>query len=266
MLGGGLLLTLTGCHTTKNATSSRAELKAESERFETALQQALTAESFQSKVTVGMSSLSLKGQLKMHQRKDLLLQVNAPLLGFEIARVQATTDSLWMVDKYDKVYVALSIKEVSRSIGGDIDLEALQCLLTGRIYVPGRGAASKSDFKRFTWTTEGDNLVGTYTAEGRYTLSYTINADNYLSATTVTLADGSATAAWNYANHTQSGNYYYPQQETLKFVKGERTVQGSLNLNAPTIPAATWNAFQPGSGYKQVEPLQLIETLKKAKN
>lgn len=262
LVGGLMALTLTGCHTSQKASGNRAELKAESERYEAALQQALTAESFQSKTTVGMGSMSLKGTLSMRQKKDLLLTVKAPLLGFEIARLEATTDSLWLYDKYDKVYMALSITEMANRIGGDVDLEALQCLLAGRMYVPGRGAATKSDFKRFTWTTEGDNLVGTYTAKGRYELTYTINANNYLTATRVTLNDQTTSAEWTYSDHTESGKYIYPAKETLKF--GSKT--GTLTLGAPTVPAPSWTKFQPATNYKAVTAQELLETLKKLKN
>jgi outer membrane biogenesis lipoprotein LolB len=262
LMGGVVALALTGCHTSQKTTGNRAVLKAESERYEAALQQALTAESFQSKTTVGMGSLSLKGTLSMRQKKELLLTVKAPLLGLEIARVEATADSLWLIDKYDKVYVSLSIAEMAARIGGDVDLEALQCLLSGRMYVPGRGAATKSDFKRFAWTTEGDNLVGTYTAPDRYTLSYTINADNYLTATRVTLPDQTTSAEWTYADHTTSGRYVYPAKETLTF--GSKT--GTLTLGAPTVPAPSWTKFTPATNYKAVTAQELLETLKKMKH
>jgi outer membrane biogenesis lipoprotein LolB len=266
LLCGAIGLLLTGCHTTQRTGVSKAELKAESERYEAALQQALTAESCQQKVTLSMGSTSLKGSLKMHRGKDLLLSVNAPLLGFEIARVEATADSVWLVDKFDKVYVALSIADMSRSIGGDVDLEALQCLLTGRIYVPGRGAAGNSDFKRFSWSTSGDDLIGSYTANGRYTLIYTIDGDNRLAKTTVALADSSSVASWSYGSYTTDGSWCYPTRQTISFVKGEKTVNGSMTLGAPTVPAATWSHFASPSSYKQVDVPQLVETLKKAKN
>ncbi len=266
LMGGLACLALTGCHTTQHTTGNRATLKAESERYETALQQAMTAESMQQKVTYGMNGLSLKGALKMHRRKDLLLTVNAPLLGFELARVEATQDSVWLVDKFDKVYAAYSVAALSEYIGGDVDLEALQCLLTGRIYVPGRGAATKSDFKRFNWTAEGDALVGTYTAGNRYTLTYTISADNFLTQTRVETANGSTVAEWNYSGHTQSDTYYYPTQEQLSVKRGEaQSLSGTLTLGAPTIPTGNWTAFSPTSSYKQVEAKELVETLKKNK-
>jgi hypothetical protein len=256
---------LTSCHTTRQATGSRVVLKAESERYEAAISHAFAPESFQSKITMGMGNKSLKGALKMTNKKRLLLSVNAPLVGIEVARVEANSDSLRIVDKFDKCYVSYSMQELSDRIGGEVDLEAVQCLFTGRMYVPGRGAAGRSDFKRFAWHEEGEQLVGQYTSAGRYTLSYTLNAENCLAATEVVTADSSVVVRWSYEDHQSLNDALYPGRELLNVQTGGKSFQGSLTLGTPTVPAAPWSDFTPSRNYQTVTMPQLIETIKKLK-
>lgn len=72
--------------------------------------------------------LSLSGRATMV--RDSLINISMRVLGFEVAAVNITADSVWMVDKYHKYMFADSKKAVLGS--RDMSVGQLQDLITGK--------------------------------------------------------------------------------------------------------------------------------------
>ncbi len=83
---------------------------------------------------------SVSGKASMVRGKSLDFSLR--FLGMEVASLKADCDSVYVLYKLEKIAFAESIGRISEAYG--FDLEDLQCLLLGRMFVPGKGQASIS--------------------------------------------------------------------------------------------------------------------------
>ncbi len=262
-----LLPLLSGCNRSRTAVGGDSSYsKADRERYEASLKGLVSYQSLQSKVVFRMRNKSLKGTLRMVDGKRLMLAVNAPLLGFEVARVEMDHDSVWIVNKFDKTYATGTFSEMKECLGTDISLEALQCLLVGRMYLPGRGPASASDFRQFAWTSMVDgSLVGEYSQDSRYVMTYVIGDNSRLKEVSLKVPVRDVEVRWDYAGYTAVGGDFWPGSETLTAHVAGRQVKGEMTLGAPTFSIPMWSRFVPSRGYRKVSAGELMEAIKKLK-
>lgn len=262
-----LLPLLAGCHRSRSVVGGDSSYsKADRERYEAALKGYVAYQSLQSKVVFRMGGKSLKGTLRMVEGKHLMLAVNAPLLGFEVARVEMEHDSVWIINKFDKTYAIGTFTEMQERLGTDVSLEALQCLLIGRMYLPGRGAAAASDFKQFMWTTMVDgSLVGEYSQDARYTITYVIGENNRLKEVVLKVPARDVEVRWSYEKYASVGKTFWPGSETLSAHIADKQVKGEMTLGTPTFSIPMWNRFVPSRGYKRVSVVELMNAVKKLK-
>ena len=75
----------------------------------------------------GLSFNDLSGQLRM--RKDSLVWVSVTAMGIELARMKVSTDSVWVINRMDKTYLAESLDTLSARLGMPLSLPLIQTLL-----------------------------------------------------------------------------------------------------------------------------------------
>lgn len=263
----GIMMTLSSCHSSKIASTLDGP-NPEQARYESVVRNRFDYEAVQSKSKYTMNGMSLGGKMCLESGKRLCLQVNAPLLGFEVARVEATQDSVIIVDKYDKMYSVVRLSDLYdlEEMNGH-EMEALECIMLGRIYIPGRGPATSRDYSHLKWNTpktangQFGNSVGTY--QGRnYTLDYTIDASGRLVSTLLSM--GGRTLQIDYAEYVETEkNKWVPTQETLTATDSDKKqLSAGLSLASPQVGESTWRDFEPTSSYRKVEVQDLVKTVK----
>ncbi len=272
-----LTLTLTGCRSSKNTVPGmgKEELAAAKERYEAVIARNFPYETLQAKMKYSLGGgKALSGKLNIEHGKRLCMTVT--ILGIEVARVEADQENVTIVQKVDKVYARVPIAEAAAKLGleNEAKLDALEALLLGRIFVPGKGVAESSDFSKLTWyPMENAELQGDFLTE-KYQLSYVMNDQNYLVATQVvtpnpTSANPSSLTpnrfVWEYANPIELSGGTMPTEETLS-VSGARSLSANITMSAPSTAKKNWNSFSPGSNYRQVTLAELFETIKNLKN
>lgn len=263
-----LVAFLSACSTQKKAIGSLTGPNPERARFETVIANNFKYEALQSKVKLSMGSSSLNGKICLESGKRLCLLVNAPLLGFEVARIEATADSAILVDKFDKVYTVVPLGELTQmeALAGH-EMEALECLMLGRIFIPGKGLATSKDYSLLTWSTptnaSGDNPLTTGVYKGKnYDLAYTINASGQLMNTSLTMADGKK-AVWQYATFQGVDKKNLPVTELIKATNSDKKeLQAGMSFTNPTLGESTWRDFEPNASFRRVTLQELGEILK----
>lgn len=259
----GTLLLVTGCRSHRAVVGTGAP-SALRDRYAAAVAERLTYDNLQSRVTLRLGSTTLKGTLRMEAGRRIMLAVNAPLLGFEVARVEMEGDSVWMINKMEKSYAAASLADLRRRVGGDLTVEALQCLMTGRMYLPNSGPAEASDFGQFTWTAQADgSMTGLYSQGGQYTLTYVIGADDRLREVIIAVAARDAEMRWSYADYAVTPDGPWPGGEVLAAQIAERSLRLELSLGTPTTGIPLWTRFTPSRSYREVSFGDLLDALKK---
>lgn len=76
----------------------------------------------------GMSFNDLSGQLRMRKDSLIWLSVTA-IMDVEVMRAKITTDSIWVVNRLDKTYLAEPLDTVSEQLGIPLNLSILQTML-----------------------------------------------------------------------------------------------------------------------------------------
>ena len=266
-----LMLSLTSCRTQKSGTKTITS-NIEQTLYEQVLRNTFRYDALQSKVKYSLNGNSLNGKMCLESGRRLCLQVNAPLLGFEVARVEASQQSVLIVDKYDKQYAELNLSDLYQidDISGH-EMEALECLMLGRIYIPGVGPARSRDFGLFTWKTSkyvnSTRVDAAATFTGRnYRLTYTMNETGRL--VSAELVVPGKYAKWSYDAYAQvEKGIVVPTQETITAVNEEdKTVSLTLSLSKPEVGESSWRDFEPTSSYRRVTIDALVETVKKMIN
>lgn len=264
-----LVAFLSACSTQKKVIGSLTGPNPERARFESVIANNYKYEALQSKVKLSMGSSSLNGKICLESGKRLCLLVNAPLLGFEVARIEATADSAILVDKFDKAYTVVPLGELTQmeALAGH-EMEALECLMLGRIFIPGKGQATSKDYGLLTWSTPtnaaGENPLSTGVYKGKnYDLAYTINSLGQLTSTSLTMADGKK-AVWQYASYKELEKKSLPASETIKASNNEdKELQAGISFTNPTLGESTWRDFEPNASFRRVTLKELGEILKK---
>lgn len=262
-----LVTLLSACSSQKKVIGSLTGPNPERARFEAVVANHYKYEAVQSKVKVSMSSSSLNGKFCLESGKRLCLSVNAPLLGFEVARIEATADSAILVDKFDKVYTVVTLGELTKmeALAGH-EMEALECLMLGRIFIPGKGQATSKDYGTMEWSTatSGDDPLSTGVYKGKnYDLAYTINSSGQLTSTSLTMSDGNK-AVWQYASYQEVDKKKLPVSELIKATSNEKKeLQAGISFSNPTLGESTWRDFEPNASYRRVTLQELGEILKK---
>lgn len=261
-------LLLTSCGSSRRTTSTLDGTNAERARFESVVRNTFEYDALQSKSKYSMGSTSLSGRFCLESGRRLCLLVNAPLLGFEVARVEATQQTVTLVDKYDKVFCLEHPAQLYHldELSGR-ELEALECLLLGRIFLPGRGLATVRDFGLLQWQTPllpngtRGNTVGTCTGRD-YVLRYDIDPSGRLACTTLTT--GGRSIQVQYGGYTDvARGHWLPTQLTVTATDAQgKRLQCGLTLTAPELGESTWRDFEPSSSYRQVTSSELFSIVK----
>jgi len=249
---------LTSCHTPKVVTGTLTGAHPEKARFESVVGNNYKYDALQSKVKYSLGKTSLNGKMCLESGHRLCLQVNAPLIGFEVARIEASQKSVLLVDKYDKIYSIVDLANLYdiKDINGH-EMEALECLMLGRIYIPGKGQATSKDYSKFTWTTpmlaDGKQGYSEGLYKGKdYSILYAIDENGRLVSTL--LAVGAKTARWEYSDYEEvEDGQWVPTQEYITITNAEnKEISAGLRLTNPSLGESTWRDFEPSDSYNKV--------------
>lgn len=262
-----VMMLLASCGSSRKAVSDAGAGTTEQALFGSAVNASYKYEALQSKVRVTLGRTTLSGKMCLESGKRFGITVNAPLIGFEVGRVEATPKEVLVVDKYDKVFCRMPLAQlpIPGAVAGR-EMEALECLMLGRIFIPGRGQATLKDFGRLQWTSDADGRGATGVCEiDGHKLSYHIAANGMLDATTFTSADGRQVVLtytdWQ-AVGKEAQQVSSSESVSLTSGSGKKTTVG-MRMTSPSFGASSWTPFTPSSSYREVTLDELMSTLKK---
>lgn len=259
-----LAVALTSCHTSRKGISQSAvNIEAQSQ-YEAMLGQSFDFAQLQGKVKYSLGSKNLSGKLTIEQGKRLAMTMT--VLGAEVARLEATQEEVFLVEKLDKVYARLSIAEVASALGlqDEACYDALESLLLGRLFIPGKGYAKASHFGQLHWNQldEQGHVQGVYSSDNGYRIRYTIDADNHLCLTQVEVLEKGSSFSWGYADFQPVGEKgTMPGTEQLRGVMGDKDISLQFAVTNPQLTKKGISPFNP-EGYKEVTVTELLSIIK----
>ena len=261
------LLLTTACSSSRHlaATADPATTHTMQEQYGGALQHAFSYDRLQARVKFTYGGRSLGGRINVEQGKRFRLIVNAPLLGFEMGRIEVDRDSVILVNKVDKTYAVEPLDRLKMDGNKHVDVDMLACLFLGRIYVPGRGEARVADFKRLAWQRQDDGSICGEYGGTNFDLTYTIDSQARLCRTQVTTGEGH-TVAWAYDQTEPVAQGLAPTAATVSAEINTRTprrVAAQVSLSNINPKAEKWEPFAPDGKYRRVDAKDLFNAVKK---
>lgn len=102
---------------------------------------AVTAQNIVSKIECSIggmgSDMSVDGKLQMRRNQIVRITLYAPILGFEVGKLEFTPEYVMLVNKMHKQYVRSSYTDVPFLKSNKLDFYAIQALFWGELFVPG---------------------------------------------------------------------------------------------------------------------------------
>ena len=212
-----LAMTVSGCRTMRSTATktdiasavSEAEYVRQVSRLSTPDYRTLTASLVIEINPDTKDEMSSRARLKIVRGERLQISIT-PLAGIELFRVEVSRDSVKILDRMGKRYVAEPIAEIMKQIPAylrnqypyDFRYEHLEALLTNRLFMPGGDALDMDRFSQQRLIL-GYRLFRTQDNER---MRFDFTTDTRARLTTTELISPFAELKWNYADfQTASG-------------------------------------------------------------
>jgi len=229
------LLLQSGCKTTKEMKGSMKSYGAE-ELFSLVVNNTLEYQTFSGKMTTalrtGKTDLDVSTHLKIIKNEKLQLSFQVPLLG-EMFRLAVSKDSLILIDRMNKRFLAESIYEMKQTSSFDFDLHNLQALFTNQLFLAGKSAITTKDFQLFTVNREKEQALIT-TKDKYMDYTFTVDYTDHIRNSLLTGNSGKTAMSWSYNNFTLLENKcLFPMQMGMNLNSGTNKL--SLNFTFSKI-------------------------------
>ena len=263
-----LLLTLGGCKSSKKVgTVVSGAAKSQQVFFQAMEEQALHYQTLTARLGVEINLPnfqvnSTRVDLKMIKDSAFQLSVQ-PLLGIEVFRLELSRDSIKVLDRMNKRYLAENYESLRTQTPIAFNFYNLQALFTNRLFLPGEQIVSESQYSRFRLDQSGSTaLIQTKDPMG---LRYTFEADGEekLLATEITDATGQYRLRWNYADFRVVEKQIFPQLMTVEAFK-EGNAEGNIQwgFTRMRLDEPVKLDFVIPAKYTRITLEQLVRTLK----
>jgi len=211
------------------------------------------------------AKISLSGRAYMV--KDSVIHVSMRVLGFEVAVMRATPDSVYCVDKVHKLAVIESIDRLSANTG--ITLGQLQSLMLGRAVIPGENSKLSRKSRGVSLMASNDGTAGwsmTAVSKGKYpfTCVYEIgDVNNQVSSIQVDIP-GNRSVKCNYNISTACELGFMPQSLSSDLTLSSKHLNATLRYTISSLKVDNIDlpSFRrPGSGYRIIAASDLLKSL-----
>ena len=156
-----LAICTTACKSGKEIKGSMKSYEAE-ELFSIIVNNPLEYQTFSGKMKtslrLGKNDMDISTNLKIIKDEKLQLSFQVPILG-EMFRLSISEDSLVIIDRMNKQFVAESIQDIKQTASFDFELHNLQSLFTNRLFLVGKQELKTEDFRLFSVEQEKETML-----------------------------------------------------------------------------------------------------------
>ena len=264
------IFSLSGCKSSKKvAVSERGSEKTQKEFFTQMQEQAFQFETLTARLNVDLdlpgNTMSSRVDLKMIKDSAFQLSV-VPFLGIEVFRAEISVDSVKILDRMNKRYVAENYANLKGQTPIEFNFYNLQALLTNQLFLPGQKEIKPKQYSRFQLTQEGS--AAEIQVKDAIGLLYTFMADGEEKILSTRVTDSSEHYAlqWNYLSFRQTEGQFFPMKMDIQLQK-DGVSQGRIVLNfsrmQTNVPVKM--DFSIPSKYSRITLAQIMKSLSKNK-
>lgn len=214
-------LIISSCKSKKTlVTGGTLTEKANNEVIEDALKSELDYKTLTTKGSIefkaGNSSQKLPAVFKMVRDSVLQASVRIPIIGGEAMRINFTPDSVVIIDRMKKQYMAERYKDSKVVAGFDFNFYNLQALFTNKLFIPGNKTVSKKDFDKFKISSTNDTYLMQTKGKSDLLYNFEVDASDRIISTLINSDKKNISIQWDYSNFIKDNNYIYPTNMNAK--------------------------------------------------
>lgn len=211
---------------------------------------------------VSPKGFSISGRARMIRGKSV--DISLRMLGFEVGRLYATTDSVYGMVKVGKTYMAESLAEIFP--GMPFTLGNLQDMLMGRLFYMGSDSPVAGDFKKFdAESVDGGWILIPKTHPAGLEYGFNLTLDNLLRSLVIAVTQKNIVAQCDYsAAYVDSKMGPLMSDLRVKSDTPRYKIDASLSWrwnDARWNEGAVTNWSMP-KGYKLVKAADLVKSIK----
>lgn len=262
-----LLLLLNGCKSKNIPTGGEIANTKELNEFVASMQsQEVKFNTLSAKLNVNLQlpDKEMSSRVEMKLVKDSALQLSIqPILGIEIFRIELNKDSVKVMDRINKRYVAEGYSKLKEQFTIDFNFYNLQALFINQLFVPGYKEMDSYLYKHFK--LERNGLITWLNTKDKTDLQYLFKADNEekLLSTQIEDPSGLYKLIWNYTNFQPVvSSCLFPRIMEISFMKGNSN-QGGMDISYSRIQLdRTLNMdFSIPAKYKRITFAQVLKAI-----
>lgn len=263
-----LLLILGGCKSSKKVgTVATGTAKVHQVFFQAMEEQALHYQTLTARLGVEINLPnfqvnSTRVDLKMVKDSAFQLSVQ-PLLGIELFRIEVSRDSIKVLDRMNKRYLAENYESLRSQTPIAFNFYSLQALFTNHLFLPGEQMVNESLYSRFRLDQTGSTAL--IQVKDPIGLRYTFEADGEekLLATEITDPKRQYRLRWGYADFRMVEKQIFPQLMTVEAFK-EGNAEGNIQwgFTRMRLDEPVKLDFVIPAKYTRITFEQLVRTLK----
>jgi hypothetical protein len=256
---------VTGCRTSKLPSAAGTETAGRQETEEAFLlavrEQSFRYETLSARMQVEWTmpgqTFSSRASLKIRKNDRMQLSLQ-PLLGIEAFRVDLTPDSIWIVDRLNKRYLAEDFSRLKELFRVEFNFYNLQALFTNQLFLPGETELPENAFTRFRRLPAADGYTLQTRSTSRWQYSFTTGNDRKLYASRIVDTDSEHALHWDYADFRPVGTQFFPMKIHAGWMEGEET-KSALSVNYSQIDTEVPVEIRPviPAGYERVNLSQV---------
>lgn len=264
-----LLIFVAGCKSKKTISSTRTlEKKSHNEVITDILGAELKYKTISTKgsIELKMGDSGKKATTVFKIIKDNAIQASVrPILGVEAMVITFTPDSIIILDRFNKKFVAENFKESALMANFDFNFYNLQALLTNKLFLPGQQDVTEKDYQKFSISATSDVYMLKTKDKGGLSYNFAVDASNRIASTLIYSETKNITLQWSYTDFISGNNTVYPTTMDAKADIAKKTLNVGINYSKLEIDGDVQIDKSIPKKYKQVEFLDLIGAYIKVK-
>jgi acid phosphatase class B len=197
-------------------------------------------------------------------RNDVYISVSVqPFPGIEAFKIELTKDSVKLIDRLNKRYMADSYEKIKGDMAVGFNFNNLQALLSNNMFMPGKEKLTPNEFRFFRYNKKSGREAEFSIEDVRGLIyRFVADGDEKLLSTTVEDNSGVNTLKWDYSDFQNVGNKQFPMKMTARLQSDEKDKgMVKLSFSVPEIDSRIADDFKIPAGYKQVTFSQIIKSL-----
>ncbi len=201
------------------------------------------------RLQMGSQSMKLSGALRMRYDEVIRIQLQLPLIGTEVGRLEFTPDYVLVVDRMNKQYVKLEYSKVDFLEKNNISFYSLQALFWNELIAPSAHHASDAEAEQYAAELSATtSIVPVTLTDGKTKYQWQVNSsDDTISSALITYNgdNGTSMLTWMYSNFTSVGGKKFPRTQDFSFtttINGQ-SQRGEIEIDMSEIKTSSdWDA------------------------